>query len=137
MTTSNPAETILKVRADKWLWAARFFRTRSLAKEAIEGGRVHMDGKKIKTSKELKIGDILTIRQGNASTQEQKTIIIKALSEQRANFTIASSLYEETEESIITRTFLAEQRKWQNLAKPDTKPNKKERRNLQKLYSQW
>lgn len=72
MTTSNPAETILKVRADKWLWAARFFRTRSLAKEAIEGGRVHMDGKKIKTSKELKIGDILTIRQGNASTQEQK-----------------------------------------------------------------
>ena len=63
MTTSNPAETILKVRADKWLWAARFFRTRSLAKEAIEGRRVHMDGKKIKTSKELKIGDILTIRQ--------------------------------------------------------------------------
>ena len=137
MTTSNPAETILKVRADKWLWAARFFRTRSLAKEAIEGGRVHMDGKKIKTSKELKIGDILTIRQGNASTQEQKTIIIKALSEQRANFTITSSLYEEAEESIITRDFLDEQRKWQNLAKPDTKPNKKERRNLQKLHSQW
>ncbi len=52
-----------------------FFRTRSLAKEAIEGGRVHMDGKKIKTSKELKIGDILTIRQGNASTQEQKPLL--------------------------------------------------------------
>lgn len=69
--------------------------------------------------------------------RNKKTIIIKALSEQRANFTIASSLYEETEESIITRTFLAEQRKWQNLAKPDTKPNKKERRNLQKLHSQW
>lgn len=135
-STSNQ-QTPLKVRADKWLWAARFFRTRSLAKEAIESGKVQMNGKKIKTSKDLRIGDVLTIRQGSAGIQEQKTIVIKALSEQRTNFTIASTLYTETEESIATRAFFAEQKQWQNLAKPDTKPNKKERRNLQKLHQNW
>ena len=62
----NPSE-LTKVRADKWLWAARFFRTRSLAKEAIESGKVHMNGAKIKVSKELQVGDTLTIRQGHAT----------------------------------------------------------------------
>lgn len=65
-------QALNKVRADKWLWAARFFRTRNLVKEAIEGGKVHMNGQKIKTSKELQVGDTLTIRQGHASVQEQK-----------------------------------------------------------------
>lgn len=130
-------ESLTKVRADKWLWSARFFRTRTLAKEAIEGGKVHMNGQKIKTSKELQVGDVLTIRQGNASVSEQKTIIIKALSENRGNATIAQTLYEETEESIATRAFFAEQRKLQNLARPSTKPDKKQRRDLQKFKHQW
>lgn len=130
-------QTLNKVRADKWLWAARFFRTRTLAKEAIEGGKVHMNGQKIKTSKELQVGDALTIRQGHASVQEQKTIIIKALSDNRGNATIAQTLYDETDESIATREFFAEQRKLQNLARPSTKPDKKQRRDIEKFKNNW
>lgn len=128
---------LTKIRADKWLWAARFFRTRTLAKEAIEGGKVHMNGQKIKTSKELQVGDTLTIRQGHASVAEQKTIIINALSDSRGNATIAQTLYTETEESIATRAFFAEQRKLQNLARPTTKPDKKQRRDIEKFKNQW
>ncbi|MCL1623618.1 S4 domain-containing protein [Moraxella sp. Tifton1] len=130
-------EPLLKVRADKWLWAARFFKTRTLAKEAIESGKVHMNGQKIKVSKELQVGDTLSIRQGHATRLEEKVIVIKALSENRGNATIAQTLYEETAESVATREFFAEQRKLQNLARPDTKPNKKERRDLTKFKNQW
>ncbi|AWY19688.1 RNA-binding protein [Moraxella bovis] len=130
-------QTLNKVRADKWLWAARFFRTRTLAKEAIEGGKVHMNGQKIKTSKELQVGDTLTIRQGHANVQEQKTIIIKALSDNRGSATIAQTLYDETDESIATREFFAEQRKLQNLARPSTKPDKKQRRDIEKFKNNW
>lgn len=130
-------ESLLKVRADKWLWAARFFKTRTLAKEAIESGKVHMNGQKIKVSKELQVGDTLSIRQGHATRLEEKVIVIKALSENRGNATIAQTLYEETAESVATREFFAEQRKLQNLARPDTKPNKKERRDLTKFKNQW
>ncbi|OOR87015.1 RNA-binding protein [Moraxella caviae] len=126
-----------KVRADKWLWAARFFRTRSLAKDAIDGGKVHMNGSKIKTSKELRVGDTLTIRQGHATRQEEKTVIITALSDVRGNATAAQALYQETEASLIQREFFAEQRKLANLARPDSKPNKKERRELNKFKNQW
>ncbi|MDO4897011.1 MAG: S4 domain-containing protein [Moraxella sp.] len=133
----DPQDTLNKVRADKWLWAARFFRTRTLAKEAIEGGKVHMNGQKIKTSKELQVGDTLTIRQGNASIQEQKTIIIKALSDNRGNATIAQTLYDETDESIATREFFTEQRKLQNLARPASKPDKKQRRDIEKFKNNW
>ncbi|WP_435932405.1 RNA-binding S4 domain-containing protein [Moraxella bovoculi] len=135
--TNQEPQTLNKVRADKWLRAARFFRTRTLAKEAIEGGKVHMNGQKIKTSKELQVGDTLTIRQGHASVQEQKTIIIKALSDNRGSATIAQTLYDETQESIATREFFAEQRKLQNLARPSTKPDKKQRRDIEKFKNNW
>lgn len=135
--TNQEPQNLNKVRADKWLWAARFFRTRTLAKEAIEGGKVHMNGQKIKTSKELQVGDTLTIRQGHASVQEQKTIIIKALSDNRGSATIAQTLYDETQESIATREFFAEQRKLQNLARPSTKPDKKQRRDIEKFKNNW
>lgn len=135
--TNKEPQTPNKVRADKWLWAARFFRTRTLAKEAIEGGKVHMNGQKIKTSKELQVGDTLTIRQGHANVQEQKTIIIKALSDNRGSATIAQTLYDETDESIATREFFAEQRKLQNLARPSTKPDKKQRRDIEKFKNNW
>lgn len=130
-------EPLLRVRADKWLWAARFFKTRTLAKEAIESGKVHMNGQKIKVSKELQVGDTLSIRQGHATRLEEKVVIIKALSENRGNATIAQTLYEETAESVATREFFAEQRKLQNLARPDTKPNKKERRDLARFKDSW
>lgn len=128
---------LTRVRADKWLWAARFFKTRTLAKEAIEGGKVQMNGQKIKVSKELAVGDTLSIRQGHATKMEEKIVIIKALSENRGNATIAQTLYEETAESLANRAFMAEQRKLDNLARPDTKPSKKDRRALQKWQDSY
>lgn len=135
--TNQEPQTLNKVRADKWLWSARFFKTRTLAKEAIESGKVQMNGQKIKTSKELQVGDTLSIRQGSATLNEQKTIVIKALSETRGSATIAQTLYSETDESIATRAFFAEQRKLQNLARPTTKPDKKQRREIVKFKSGW
>lgn len=125
-----------KVRIDKWLWAARFFRTRSLAKKAIEGGKVHMDGSRVKTSKEVSIGDVITVRQGSATAMSEKTVVVQALSVQRGSASIAQTLYEETAESESRRAYYAEQRKLANLARPDSKPNKKQRRELHRLKSQ-
>ncbi|WP_227430651.1 RNA-binding S4 domain-containing protein [Psychrobacter sp. I-STPA6b] len=137
MTQNNQSSnTPNKVRIDKWLWAARFFRTRSLAKQAIEGGKVHFAGSRVKTSKEVSVGDTLTIRQGSASSMNEKTVVVKALSTERGNATIAQTLYEETEESIKQREYYSEQRKLANLARPDTKPNKKQRRELQRFKQQ-
>ncbi len=132
----NPTE-LTKIRIDKWLWSARFFRTRSLAKKAIEGGKVHMDGQRVKTSKEIIVGDVLTIRQGSATSISGKIVKVLGLSEQRGNATIAQALYQETEESIARREFYHQQRKLANLARPDTKPNKKQRRELQRLKSDY
>lgn len=129
-TPPNPPN---KVRADKWLWAARFFKTRTLAKEAIESGKVQMNGQKIKVSKELQMGDTLSIRQGHATRMDEKTVVIVALSENRGNAQLAQTLYRETDESIAQRQFMAEQRKLDNLARPDNKPTKKDRRALQKF----
>lgn len=122
-----------KVRIDKWLCAARFYRTRSLAKEAIESGRVHFGGSRVKVSKEIGIGDELTIRQGSATNYTQKTVKVLALSENRGNATIANTLYQETPESVSQREFFNEQKKLANLARPDHRPNKKERRQLELL----
>lgn len=88
-----------KVRLDKWLWAARFFRTRAKAKEAIEGGKVHIGGARGKPARELQIGEELRIRQG----WDEKTVIVRALSDQRRGAPEAQQLYEETAESIERR----------------------------------
>lgn len=125
-----------KMRLDKWLWAARFFRTRTLAKEAIEAGRVHFAGHRVKVSKEIMIGDELTIRQGSATNYTQKMVKVVALSEVRGNATIASTLYQETDESIAQREYFNEQKKLANIARPDHKPNKKQRRQLEKFKEQ-
>lgn len=113
-----------KVRIDKWLWAARFYRTRSLAKEAIEGGKVHCEGVRVKVSKEVRPDMVFTIRQG----VDEKTVIVKALSAVRGPATVAQQLYEETADSIAAREQHMLERKAQNLAYPDHRPNKKERR---------
>ena len=133
-TTKN--SSLQKARLDKWLWAARFYRTRSLAKQAIEGGKVHFAGSRVKASKEISVGDELTIRQGSATAMTEKTVVVKDLSVQRGNATLAQNLYEETEESLKRREYFAEQRKLANLARPDTKPNKKQRRDLQRFKHQ-
>ena len=122
-----------KPRMDKWLWAARFFKTRSLAKDAIEGGKVHCEGQRVKVSKEVNIGLILTIRQGF----EDKTVKVTALSEVRRGAAEAQALYEETPDSIAKREDHAAQRKAQNLAHPDHRPNKKERRQIHKFQDSW
>ena len=122
-----------KPRMDKWLWAARFFKTRSLAKDAIEGGKVHCEGQRVKVSKEVNIGLILTIRQGF----EDKTVKVTALSEVRRGAAEAQALYEETPDSVAKREDHAAQRKAQNLAHPDHRPNKKERRQIHKFQDAW
>ncbi len=118
-----------KLRLDKWLWAARFFKTRSLAKAAIEGGKVHYHGQRVKVSKEVLVGDELRVRQG----YEEKTILIKALSDKRRGAPEAQTLYKETEQSIATRELNAQQRKHMNSLSPNTKPNKKDRRKIQHI----
>ena len=130
---SNP--DAVRMRLDKWLWSARFYRTRTLAKEAIESGRVHYAGSRAKTSKEITVGDELQIRQGSATAMTEKTVVVEALTAQRGNATAAEVLYSETEESIARRDYYAEQRKLANLARPDNKPNKKERRDLHRFKS--
>jgi ribosome-associated heat shock protein Hsp15 len=121
-----------KVRIDKWLWAARFFRTRSLAKEAIEGGKVHCEGVRVKVSKEVKPGMVLSIRQGF----DEKTVVVKELSEIRGPASAAQALYEESADSIAQRESNAANRKADNLAHPDHRPSKKDRRKIVLFKSQ-
>lgn len=120
-----------RVRLDKWLWAARFFKTRSLAKKAIEGGKVQSGGQRLKVSKELAAGEILTIRQG----WDEKTVTVDALSDQRRGAQDAALLYTETPESVEKRLLQAEQRKshGRGVFSPEGKPSKKQRRQLERI----
>ena len=122
-------EAVESIRIDKWLWAARFFKTRSIAKAAIEGGKVHHNGERVKVSKEIRVGTELTIQQGF----DKKTVLVKALSGVRGPAPIAQQLYEETEVSIARRELIATQRKLHNLARPDHRPSKKDRRDISKF----
>ncbi|MGE8361749.1 RNA-binding S4 domain-containing protein [Pseudomonas sp.] len=116
-----------KVRLDKWLWAARFYKTRALAKAAIEGGKVHCRGERCKPSKEPKVGDELLIRTGF----DERTVVIQALSVVRRGAPEAQTLYSETPESIARREQAAEQRKAGALGvQTDGRPSKKQRRQL-------
>ena len=116
----------IKVRLDKWLWAARFFKTRSLAKEAVDGGKVHYNQQRCKPSKAIEIGAELTIRQGFI----EKAILVKKISGQRRNATFAQELYEESEESIAKREKAALERKHMvgDQSLPIRKPSKRDRR---------
>lgn len=121
-------EPLSKVRVDKWLWAARFYKTRNLAKQAVEGGKVHIDGHRIKASKELTVGLILRLTQG----WDEREVVVKALSDQRRGAPEAALLYEETAASIVKRQQLATQRKLANALQPapDHRPTKKQRRQI-------
>ncbi|MEZ2903739.1 RNA-binding S4 domain-containing protein [Acinetobacter terrestris] len=127
----NPSQqnTVESMRVDKWLWAARFFKTRSISKAAIEGGKVHHNGERVKVSKEVRVGMELTIQQGF----DRKTIVIKALSANRGAAPIAQQLYEETGVSVARRELLTTQRKLHNLARPEHRPSKKDRRQISKF----
>ena len=118
----------MSVRLDKWLWAARFYKTRSLSKDMINGGKVHYNGQRAKSSKQAEVGATLRLRQGH----EDREIIISQLSEHRQGAAIAQTLYQETPESITKREFNAEARRLNilNNPAPENKPDKKQRRQL-------
>lgn len=124
-----------EVRLDKWLWAARFFKTRALAKQAIEGGKIHYNGSKGKSSRNVEIGALLQIRQGF----DEKTVEVLALSDQRRGAPEAQLLYQETEESQEKRELHAEQRraiKGADMA-GEGRPNKRDRRRIQEFKDRW
>jgi len=123
-----------KVRLDKWLWAARFYKTRAIAKGAIEGGKVHYDGQRCKVSKTVDVGAEITLRQGF----DEKTVVVKAISDQRKGAPQAQTLYDETVDSIKKRMDEAERRRIMksSMLTPDHKPNKKERRDMQRFKNE-
>ncbi|WP_370278147.1 ribosome-associated heat shock protein Hsp15 [Pontibacterium sp.] len=114
-----------KVRLDKWLWAARFYKTRAIAKQMIDGGKVHYNGQRTKCSRHVEIGATIQIRQGF----DEKVVIVMALSDTRRGAPEAQKLYRETEESIAKREEHAAQRKAMGSSlNPRNRPNKKDRR---------
>lgn len=144
------------VRLDRWLWAARFFKTRAQAKAAVEGGKVHLlptptgpgpdgpgpagpgpvaagssQGHKPKVSKAINVGDLLSIRRG----WSVQTVRVTGLSEQRGNATLAATLYAETEDSIEAREAERARRRMESagLKVPVSRPTKRDRRALQRL----
>ena len=120
-----------KVRLDKWLWAARFFKTRALAKKAIDGGKIHCAGQRVKAAKEITVGELLTIRQGI----EKKEVRVIALSDKRRGAPEAALLYEETATSKTLREQRTADRKagTGGFVPSDHKPSKKERRQLHRF----
>jgi ribosome-associated heat shock protein Hsp15 len=118
------------VRIDKWLWAARFFKTRSLATDAVDGGKVRLNGDRVKPARAVKVGDTLEI--DNGSTEWE--VLVKDLSDKRGSAMIAQALYTETEKSIAKRQQQAEQRKFfrepSDLLKG--RPTKRDRRQIDK-----
>lgn len=127
---SSPSEA---VRLDKWLWAARFYKTRSLARNMVDGGKVHYNGQRTKPSKLVEQGAIITLRQGN----EEKTVVIERVSDQRRGAPEAQTLYSETTESVEKREKQALARKLNaHNPAPDRRPDKKQRRDLLKFKHQ-
>jgi ribosome-associated heat shock protein Hsp15 len=124
-----------RIRVDKWLWAARFFKTRSIAKTAIEGGKVHLDGQRVKVSREISVGETLVIKQG----WDEKEIVVRSLSAQRGPASAARELYEETAASIEKREREAQARKAAGgaVARPTQKPGKHQRKALERLRKQF
>jgi ribosome-associated heat shock protein Hsp15 len=121
------------VRVDKWLWGARFFKTRTLAKKAIEGGKVHLNDQSCKVSAQLQVGDVLRIRQGF----DEKVVIVRALCQVRGSASQAALLFEETEESRASRDAATAMRKLAGpIAAPSKRPTKKERRHIIRFLSQ-
>lgn len=114
------------VRIDKWLWAARFFKTRSLATEAVNGGKVELNGLRPKPSKEVKVGDQLRVRLGPFIHE----LTVRALSDRRGPATAAALLFQETAESVAAREKLREQHRLAPVAQYDDggRPTKKDRR---------
>jgi ribosome-associated heat shock protein Hsp15 len=130
-SSDSKNDSAQKVRIDKWLWAARFYKTRSLASEAIKGGKVSVNGHRAKPSREVEIEDVLTLRQGF----DEKTVVVQALSEKRGPATVAQQLYQETEESIEKREKEKELRQLSAAQRPhgQGRPSKRQRRQIHRF----
>ncbi|GMQ45156.1 ribosome-associated heat shock protein Hsp15 [Vibrio sp. 10N] len=121
------------VRLDKWLWAARFYKTRSIARNMVDGGKVHYNGQRSKPSKIVELGAVIALRQGN----EEKTVVIERISDQRRGAPEAQTLYSETAESIAKREDNALKRKLHaHNPSPERRPDKKQRRDIIKFKHQ-
>ncbi len=121
-----------KVRLDKWLWAARFYKTRSLSSEAIDKGHVRLNGLPVKPSRDVKPGDTLELRIG----ADTRTLVVKGLSGVRGPAPVAALLYEETAASLLQRSQAAEQRRLAPEpahSQPMGRPTKRDRRQLEDL----
>ena len=131
---AQKAEDDDKVRLDKWLWAARFYKTRALAKAAIESGKVHCRGERCKPGKEPRVGDEFVLRTG----VDERTVVVKALSVVRRGAPEAQTLYEETEDSVRRREQAAELRKAGAMGvTTDGRPTKKQRRQIHQLHGSF
>ena len=125
-----------RLRIDKWLWAARFYKTRSLAADEIGKHRVQVNGDVAKASREVKAGDTVALRQGAV----QRTVVVRGLSGQRGPAPVAQQLYEETAESIAAQAAAGEQRRLGSepaLSIEQGRPTKRERRSLDQARSGW
>lgn len=121
-----------KVRLDKWLWAARFYKTRNLAKQAIEGGKVHYNGQRCKVSKEIELSAMISVRVG----LDTKVVEVISISDRRRGAPEAALLYTETADSITSREELAAKRKAEGAAASALgmeRPNKKQRRQIHRF----
>lgn len=121
-----------KVRIDKWLWAARFFKTRSMAAQAVSGGKVHVNGARIKPARMVQPGEELRIRRGEV----EFTVVVQAVSDKRRPAKEAQLLYEETETSIRQRENIREQKRLESADRmygPMKRPDKRDRRKIRKF----
>ena len=119
------------VRIDKWLWAARFFKTRTAATDAVVGGRVHLNGARVKPSRDVFPGDTVEVRIGH----QQWTVVVRGLSEKRGSASIAATLYEETPESAALRAQRALEARMSRPLGADLgmRPTKQDRRRIESL----
>jgi ribosome-associated heat shock protein Hsp15 len=124
----RPTDDEDDLRLDKWLWAARFFKTRGLAQEAIKGGKIEVNGDKPKAARYVQLGDMLRIRRGQFET----LVKVTGLSRQRGPAKVAADLYEETTESIARRQAMAEQMRFNAASAPQNsgRPSKRDRRHI-------
>jgi ribosome-associated heat shock protein Hsp15 len=128
--------TAEKLRVDKWLWAARFYKTRTLAADEVGKGRVEVNGQEVKPAREVKVGDIVSLRQASVT----RTVVVKALSDMRGPAPVAQQLYEETAESLEERQKAAEQRRYARepaLSIEQGRPTKRGRRELDQAQRGW
>lgn len=134
ISRNTNSTTLAGIRLDKWLWGCRFYKTRGLAKDMIEGGKVHYNGQRCKASRQVEVGATIRLAQG----ADEKIVVVTGLTEKRLAAPLAQQLYQETAQSIEQRAQRAELRKTNSLfaPHPDTKPDKKERRQLLLLKSQ-